>query len=83
LKRNPVDRRERPVLAQKKTNFKVFDRKEWLVFLLSDNQRFYSAHRFDSILHHEVISEGTACRAPTVCVFCVLCGYIFFPSCSS
>jgi hypothetical protein len=31
----------------------------------------------------KIISEGTARRAPTLCVFCVLCGYIFFPSCSS
>jgi hypothetical protein len=31
----------------------------------------------------KVISEGTACRAPTLCVFCVLCGHNFFPSCSS
>jgi hypothetical protein len=28
----------------------------------------------------KVISEGTACRAPTLCV---LCGQNFFPSCSS
>jgi hypothetical protein len=28
----------------------------------------------------KVIPEGTARRARTLCVFYVLCGYIFFPS---
>jgi hypothetical protein len=31
----------------------------------------------------KAILEGTACRAPTACALYVLCGYIFFPSCSS